>query len=57
MSNFLFLEEKWPILARLGSNAESYIYSDSNSALIKLGLFAEKLVSLMFELDNIDLPE
>jgi len=57
MSNFLFLEKKWPVLAQLGSNAESYIYTDSNSALIKLGLFAEKLVSLMFELDNIALPE
>lgn len=57
MSNFSFLQEKWPILAQLGENAENYMYVDSNTAMIKAGLFAEKLVNIMFELDGIKTPE
>lgn len=57
LSNFIFLENKWPILAQLGNTAENYIYTDSNSALIKLGLFAEKIVNLMFELDGLENPK
>ena len=57
MSNFSFLEEKWPILAQLGANAEDYMYVDSNIAMFKAGLFAEKLVNIMFELDGITPPE
>lgn len=56
-SNFAFLEEKWPLLASLGSTAEKYIYNDSNSCLLKLGLFSETLVHLMFTLDNISEPQ
>ncbi|WP_253198565.1 type I restriction-modification system endonuclease [Clostridium estertheticum] len=55
-SNFDFLEERWPLLASIGSTAEKYIYTDSNSCLIKLGLFGESVVHLMFTLDNIDEP-
>lgn len=57
MSNFSFLQEKWPILAQLGENAEDYIYIDSNTSIFKSGLFAEKLVSIMFELDGVIPPE
>lgn len=57
LSNFTFLKNKWPILAQLGKTAENYIYTDSNSALIKLGLFAEKIVNLMFELDGLEAPK
>lgn len=53
MSNFSFLEEKWPILAQLGENAEEYMYVDSNISIFKVGLFAEKLVNIMFELDDL----
>ena len=53
MSNFLFLQEKWPFLARLGEIAEEYMYVDASTSLIKSGLFAEKVVNLMFELDNL----
>lgn len=53
-SNFAFLEDKWPLLASIGSTAEKYVYADSNSCLIKLGLFGEAIVKLMFALDGID---
>ncbi len=56
-SNFSFLEEKWPLLASIGSTAEKYVYTDSNSCLIKLGLFGESIVRLMFVLDNMDEPQ
>jgi type I restriction enzyme R subunit len=56
-SNFSFLEEKWPLLASIGSTAEKYVYTDSNSCLIKLGLLGESIVKLMFVLDNIDEPK
>ncbi len=56
-SNFTFLEERWPLLASLGSTAEKYIATDSNSCLMKLGLFAEAVVRFMFTLDNIPGPQ
>lgn len=56
-SNFVFLEEKWPLLASLGNTAEKYLYTDSNSCLIKLGLFAESIVRLMFNADKISEPQ
>lgn len=56
-SNFAFLEEKWSLLASIGSMAEKYIYTDSNSCLFKLGLFGEAIVHLMFKLDNIEEPQ
>lgn len=56
-SNFDFLEKKWPLLASIGSTAEKYIYTDSNSCLIKLGQFAETIVNLMFKLDSIQEPD
>jgi type I restriction enzyme, R subunit len=55
-SNFTFLEEKWSLLASLGSTAERYIYNDSNACLFKLGLFGESVINLMFDLDNIPKP-
>ncbi len=30
MSNFEFLNKKWPILGKLGKQAENYIYTDNN---------------------------
>ena len=56
-SNFSFFEEKWPLMASLGSMAEKYLYTDSNSCLIKLGLFAEAIVQLMFMLDKLPEPQ
>lgn len=41
----------------LGSLAESYLYSDSNSYLYKMGVFAETIVNYMFEMDGLPPPE
>lgn len=56
-SNFSFLEERWPLLTSIGMIAERYIYTDSNSCFIKLGLFAESIVRLIFVLDHIAEPQ
>ncbi|ABR47072.1 type III restriction protein, res subunit [Alkaliphilus metalliredigens QYMF] len=56
-SNFEFLNKTFPVLANLGSTAESYLYSDANSSLIKLGLFGETIVNLMLKLDQMEPPE
>jgi len=55
--NFAFLEQDFPQLEKLGGLAESYLHSDPNACLIKLGMLSEGIVNLMFQLDNIDLPE
>ena len=51
--NFAFLTESFPILEKLGNLAESYLYSDPNACLYKLGALAETIVNYMFELDKI----
>lgn len=56
-SNFNFLDATFPILMNLGSTAEKYLYSDTNSCLIKLGLFGETIVNLMLQLDDIPPPD
>jgi type I restriction enzyme R subunit len=56
VSNFVFLKEKFPVLAQLGGLAENHIYRDANSCLIKLGQFGEELVKFMVTLDGITLP-
>lgn len=55
-SNFDFLKEKFPFLANFGELAEKYLYSDSNSCLLKLGMIGETIVNLIFIYDRIDLP-
>ena len=56
MSNFAFLQEKFPVLANLGNLAEKYLYNDPNSCLIKLGMIGETIVNLIFEYDDIIKP-
>lgn len=56
MSNFDFLEEKFPSLANFGRLAEKYLYTDANSCLIKLGMLGENIVNLIFEYDRISHP-
>jgi Cdc6-like AAA superfamily ATPase len=48
MSNFEILNQQYPELARLGSLAESYVYLDPSSAVLKLRIFSEKLVNLIY---------
>ncbi len=55
-SNFEFLRERWPMLTQLGALAEKNIQDDSNTTLIKLGMFAEIVVKYMFAYDNLDEP-
>ena len=55
-SNFSFLDVDFPVLSQFGKNAESYLYSDSNSCLMKLGMIGETIVNLMFTYDKISLP-
>lgn len=55
-SNFEFLKDNFPVLANFGELAEKYLYSDSNSCLMKLGMIGETIVNLIFTYDRISLP-
>ena len=55
-SNFEFLDKKFPVLSQFGKKAEAYLYSDSNSCLMKLGMIGETVVNLMFTYDRIMPP-
>lgn len=55
-SNFDFLDKEFPVLAQFGKKAEAYLYLDSNSCLMKLGMIGETIVNLMFAYDRIALP-
>ena len=56
--NFSFLKTKFPVLAKFGSLAEQYLYSDSNSCLIKLRMLGETIVNLIFGYEKISVdPE
>ena len=56
-SNFEFLKNTFPVLANFGELAEKYLYSDSNSCLMKLGMIGETIVNLCFTYDRIPLPQ
>lgn len=55
-SNFKFLNRYWPVLAQLGANAESYLYSDPNACIYKIGLFSERLVQEILLFENMPEP-
>ena len=55
-SNFDFLKSEFPVLFQFGKSAEAYLYSDSNSCLMKLGMIGETIVNLMFTYDHIQIP-
>lgn len=55
-SNFEFLDRYWPVLAQIGAVAESYVYSDPNACLYKLGMFGERLVLEIFAFEHIEEP-
>ena len=56
-SNFEFLDKEFPVLSQFGKKAEAYLYSDSNSCLMKLGMIGETVVNLMFTYDRIAPPQ
>lgn len=55
-SNFDFLNRYWPALAQIGATAETYVYSDSNACIYKLGMFAERLVQEILVFEHIAEP-
>lgn len=44
MSNFKFLNKKWPSLAKLGEQAENYIHTDNNASMLKMRMFGEQII-------------
>ena len=52
-SNFDFLNRYWPALAQIGATAETYVYSDPNACIYKLGMFAERLVQEILVLSTL----
>lgn len=55
-SNFSFLAERFPVLARFGQQAERYWQSDANACLMKLGMIGETVVQLIYDIDGIAHP-
>lgn len=55
-SNFEFLKDSFPVLANFGELSEKYLYTDSNSCLMKLGMIGETIVNLIFTYDKLTLP-
>ena len=56
-SNFEFLSLYWPDIAQIGAAAESYLYTDPNACIIKLGMAAERITSEALRIENITLAE
>lgn len=56
-SNFQFLEKYWPELAQLGATAETYLFTDSNACIYKLGLLSERLVTNLLAYEKISVAE
>ena len=54
--NFEFLRDSWEDLAALGGFAETYAQSDPQSALVKLRMFAERMVNGMYQKLGIPAP-
>ena len=55
-SNFLFLAEPFPVLEKMGSLAEVYLYTDANACLYKMGTLAETIVNYIFEFESLTPP-
>lgn len=47
MSNFTFLDKKWPTLAKLGMQAETYFHDDSNASMLKIRMFGEQIIDIL----------
>lgn len=47
MSNFTFLNKKWPILAKLGTQVESYLCTDNNALMLKMRMFGDQIIDHM----------
>jgi type I restriction enzyme R subunit len=56
MTNFSFLQTEYPLLFNLGQSAEQYIHTDPSVALMKMRLFGEKVVEIIFEIHQLQFP-
>ena len=56
-SNFEYLNKYYPQLAKFGSAAECYLYSDPNACIYKLGLLSETIVNAVFDIEKLSIPE
>src|ERR1041385_3326115 len=54
--NFEFLRPSFPELADLGGFAERYTFADPSSALVKLRMFAEAMVSAIYSHHKLPRP-
>lgn len=57
MGNFEFLNRKWKELAKMGELAEQYLYSDTNTCFIKMGMLAEHIVKYMLAYGGMAEPD
>ena len=55
-SNFVFLEEEFPILYNIGCSAEYNLHSDPVTTLWKFRVFEEKIIDYLFEEHNLAKP-
>ncbi|MBC2681413.1 type I restriction-modification system endonuclease [Corynebacterium sp. 4HC-13] len=56
MSNFEFLKNNFPSLENLGTLAETYLYTDPSSAIMKLGILCESMIRLIYQYDRVNPP-
>lgn len=56
MSNFEFLKNAFPSLENLGVLAETYLYTDPSSAIMKLGILCESMIELIYKYDRVYPP-
>ena len=57
MGSFDFLASHWKDLAKIGELAKQYLYSDTNTCFIKMGMLAEHIVQYMLAYDGIAEPD
>ncbi|MDR1262666.1 MAG: hypothetical protein LBK46_04160 [Oscillospiraceae bacterium] len=51
-SNFDFLTDRFPALAKMGELAETLMFIDPNACLIKIGMLAEELVQIIIQTEH-----
>lgn len=56
MSNFEFLKANFPSLENLGTLAETYLYTNPSTAIMKLGILCESMIELIYQYDEIQPP-
>ncbi|MDO5722521.1 MAG: type I restriction-modification system endonuclease [Actinomycetaceae bacterium] len=56
MANFAFLKDNFPSLENLGTLAETYLYTDPSTAIMKLGILCESMIELIYQYDRVPPP-